>query len=166
MGAGLIPVAEFDETIFYLFGQECYDKKWGDFGGRPTKNESVFDNAIREGYEELNGFLGTKTELKNLVKNNFIKKLDSENNKYHSYLFRIPFDPFLPTYFNNNHKFIEKNFSQKIDKNGFFEKSQIKWFTIYELNKEKSKFRTFYKDIVQQIIDNSSNIHRIIKIKK
>ena len=163
MGAGILPVAEYDGTIYFLFGQEYYDKKWGDFGGCPIKQEYVFDNAIREGYEEVDGFFGTKIELKKMVKDNFIKKLNSEDNKYHSYLFKTFYDPHLPFYFNNHHKFINSNFPKEVDNNGYFEKSQMKWFTKNDLIKEKSKFRHFYKDIVQQIIDNYGIIYKILK---
>ena len=163
MGAGILPVSEFDETLYFLFGQEYDGKKWGDFGGGPIKHESVFDNAIREGYEELDGFFGTKTNLRTIVKNNFISKLNTVDNKYHSYLFKINYDKNLPMYFNNHHKFIHSNFPKKVDKDGFFEKSQIQWFTIDELIKEKSKFRSFYRNIVQQIIDNYNSIYKIIK---
>jgi len=89
-------------------------------------------------------------------------KLDNTDNKYHSYLFMIPYDPFLPTYFNNHHKFMKTNFSDKINKNGYFEKSKMQWFSKNDLIKEKSKFRLFYKDIVQQIIDKYDIIYKII----
>ena len=154
MGAGILPVAKHNGITYFLFGQEVYDKKWGDFGGSPDfKSEPVFDTAIREGYEELDGFLGTKTELKEMVKKNFLTKLNSKDDKYHSYLFKINYDPNLPFYFNNHHKFIKANFPEKVNKNGNFEKSQMKWFTQKELKKEQPNFRYFYKDIVQQILD-------------
>jgi hypothetical protein len=153
MGAGVLPVAKHNGTIYFLFGQEVYDKTWGDFGGSPHKPESVFDNAIREGYEELDGFLGPKTDLKEMVKSNLITILKSKDEKYHSHLFKMVYDPNLPFYFNNHHKFIKANFPEKVNKNGYFEKNKMKWFTIKELKKEKSNFRHFYKDIVQQIID-------------
>jgi len=73
MGAGILPVAINNNTVFILLGQEAYDKKWADFGGSPSpKTEAVFKTAIREGYEELDGFLGTKKELKKMVENNLI----------------------------------------------------------------------------------------------
>ena len=162
MGAGILPVAEYRGVIYFLFGQEYYDRTWGDFGGSPIKNESDFETAIREGYEETDGFFGTKTELKKMVNNNLIRKFNSKDNKYHSYLFETYYDQSLPYYFNNHHKFINSNFPQEIDENGFFEKSQIQWFTKNDLINEKSKFRPFYKDIVQLLIDNYSKILKII----
>jgi len=163
MGAGIVPVAEYKGTIYFLFGQEYYDKTWGDFGGKPNNSEAVFENAIREGYEELDGFFGTKIELKQMVKFNFIKRLNSLDDTYHSYLFKTYYNPDLPMYFNNHHKFIQDNFPNEVDKNGYFEKSQMRWFTKNDLINEKLQFRYFYKDIIQQIINNYDIIYKKIK---
>ena len=165
MGAGILPVAEYKGNIYYLFGQEVYDKKWSDFGGGAHgHNESHFDNAIREGYEETDGFFGTKTELKKQVNDNYIIRLDTEKG-YHAYLFKISFDVLLPKYFNNHHKFIKNNFPEKIDKKGFFEKNQMKWFTVNEL-KNKYKFRSFYIEIIDLILNNSNYIKSLVINKK
>ena len=64
MGAGIVPVAIFKGTLVFLFGKESYDNKWGEFGGSSEKNEEKFATAIREGYEELDGFFGTQQQLK------------------------------------------------------------------------------------------------------
>ena len=153
MGAGILPIAINNNTVFFLLGQEAYDKKWADFGGSPSpKTEAVFKTAIREGYEELDGFLGTKKELKKLVEKNLIEKISKNDNTYHSYLFTIQYDPLLPSYFNNHHKFIKENFPEKIDKKGYFEKSNIKWFSLGELQNTNFKFRDHYKEIIKKIV--------------
>ena len=152
MGAGILPISKYKNTIFFLLGREHYDKKWSDFGGKKMNNESKLEIAIREGYEELNGFLGTKNQFKNLVKKNLVLEIEKQDKTYKSYLFTIPYDPNLPIYFNNHHKFMESNFPLTIDKNGFFEKSQIRWFTLQELQSNKYEFRTFYKEIISEII--------------
>jgi hypothetical protein len=157
MGAGLIPVSIHNGNILFLFGEEASEKKWSDFGGGSKHNESKLDTAIREGYEETNGFFGTKSELKKIVANNLIGHIDTSDGKHRSYLFSIIYDPLLPTYFNNNHKFIKQNFSTKIDKDGFFEKSRIKWFTELELS-NTSKFRPFYRSIPPLLQRNIRNI--------
>ena len=152
MGAGILPIAKYKNTVLFLLGREHYDKKWSDFGGKRMNNESNFELAIREGYEELNGFLGSKNQLKNLVKNNLVVEIEKMDKSYHTYLFTIPYERNLPMYFNNLHKFIETNLPLSIDKNGLFEKSQIKWFTLKELQSDKYVFRSFYKEIVEEII--------------
>ena len=130
----------------------------------PGRNESHFDNAIREGYEETDGFFGTKSELKKKVNDNYIIRLDTHNG-YHAYLFKIHYDALLPEYFNNHHKFIKNNFPEKVDKHGFFEKNNMKWFTLNEL-KDKYKFRSFYKEIVELIINNSNHIKSLVINKR
>lgn len=154
MGAGILPLAINNNTVYFLLGKEYYDKKWSDFGGsRDSKTETTFETAIREGYEELDGFLGTKSKVKQMVKDNYITKISKHDNTYHTYVFKIQFDPLLPEYFNNHHKFMQRHFPDKIDKKGFFEKSDIKWFTLDDLNNTKKyKFRYHYKEIIKKLL--------------
>ena len=70
MGAGILPVSIHKNKLHFLFGQEENGNKWSDFGGRSESNETDLQTAIREGYEELNGYYGTMKEFKQLVKNN------------------------------------------------------------------------------------------------
>ena len=102
MGAGIVPVAKHNGQLYFLFGKEVYGKKWSDFGGSSNKSESLFDTALREGYEETDGFLGTKQELWTLVQKNLLGTIEQKNG-YKSYLFQIPYDSKLPTYFNAHH---------------------------------------------------------------
>lgn len=151
MGAGIVPIAISNNTIYFLLGQEVFDKKWSDFGGSSNKSESIFETAVREGYEELNGFLGSKQKLKETIKNNYISKISKSDNTYHSYLFKIPYDSLLPQYFNNHHKFIQTNFPEKIDKKGYYEKCNIRWFRYNELEQNKYKYRIHFKEIIKKI---------------
>ena len=57
MGAGILPVALHRGKLLFLFGKEHVGGKWSDFGGSPIKNETKFQTAIREGYEETDNFL-------------------------------------------------------------------------------------------------------------
>lgn len=143
--------------ILFLFGREVSNGKWSDFGGRPDKNETRFDTALREGYEELNGFLGNEENLYELINNNLIMHISG---RYNTYIFNYEYDPNIVLYFNNHHKFIENNLPHKINRNGLFEKSEIKWFSIDELEKNKLIFRGFYTKIIDLILKN------IIQIKK
>ena len=62
MGAGILPVALHHDKIFFLFGKENKNADtpgWSDFGGGKEKGERPLTTAIREGYEELSGFLGS-----------------------------------------------------------------------------------------------------------
>ena len=50
-----------------------------------------------------------------------------------------------------------------IDKNGLFEKSKIKWFTISTIRKNKNKFRTFYYEALELIFKNKDEIYNNVK---
>lgn len=160
MGGGIVPVAIHGKTIYFLFGREVENKQWGDFGGGREGKETRFQTAIREGCEELDGFLGCESSLKKQVTDNLLAKINTE--KLLTYLFQIDYDENLPIYFNNHHKFIEKHLKPKVNKKGLFEKSQIKWFSIAEMKRSRSTFRPFYR----KVLDNIISIHREIENKK
>jgi hypothetical protein len=70
VGAGLLPVALHKGCIYLLFGRENElndTPGWADFGGGTKPNESIIDAAAREGSEELNGLLGSQSEMKKIA---------------------------------------------------------------------------------------------------
>ena len=156
MGGGIIPVAFHQGKRYLLFGKEVVDGKWSDFGGGKEGNESSFKTAIREGCEELSGFLGCKAKLNKIVNEHKIIHLRAIT--YNSYLFEIKYDPNLPVYFNNNFSFIKKNFPDLLATDGMFEKSEIKWFEINSLRNNRWQFRPFYRHMVDVIVENKENI--------
>ena len=156
MGGGILPLAIKGNKLYLLFGKEVEDGKWSDFGGGKEGSESPLRTAIREGCEELDGFLGCESALKKLVTRDMVVKLKHE--QYHTYVFRIPYDEILPDYFRNHHIFIKKHLPHLIRKNGLFEKSEIKWFSIEEIKHAKSQFRPFYKKILNLLLENHEAI--------
>lgn len=172
MGAGIMPIAVYKETLFVLLGKERFkeNKKnlWCDFGGGvDKKNKFEINNpyytAIREGVEELNGLLGDFKILKNKVDQHLLCNISNNDDTYHSFLFNIDYDINLPIYFNNQNKFIEeKLYNIATANNGLFEKSEIKWFSIIQLKKilhdDKPFFRKHFISIINQIIKNEKNI--------
>jgi len=159
MGGGILPIAIHNQKLYFLFGREVHDKMWGDFGGGREGKETKFQTAIREGCEELDGFLGCASALKKRVTANLVTQIDTE--KLCTYLFQIGYDENLPFYFNNHHQFINKHLHNKVNKKGLFEKSQIKWFSIAELKRSRSSFRPFYR----KVLDNIFSISREIEAK-
>lgn len=151
MGAGILPVTLFKGTIFFLLGKEYKNNYWCDFGGSSDNLESTFDTAIREGYEELDGFLGNKNDLKNRVSNNLIKKHSLE--RYTTYLFFVNYNEInnMPYYFNNHRNFINRELNY-VGKEGIFEKSEIKLFNKKELTKNINNIRPFYRDILPELL--------------
>ena len=161
MGAGILPIAIHNRKVYLLIGKEHDEKKWSDFGGSTEYNETAFNTAIREGCEELNGFLGCKSQLSKLVRKNMLTHINKNN--YTSFLFQIEYDENLPFYFNKNSKYIRNKFPELINTNGNFEKSEIKWINIDELHKYRHIFRIFYKSIVSEIIKYKKDIKSYLK---
>jgi hypothetical protein len=62
----------------------------------------------------------------------------------------------LPYYFSNNYKFICEYLKGHVDhpSNGLFEKSEIRWFTVEELKRERNIFRDYFRNIIDIIIYN------------
>ena len=161
MGAGILPVALYRGTLFILLGQERHSNyKWCDFGGTPHKGEKPFKTAIREGTEELNGFFGTEEELEKDVNSNMLMSIYYD--KYTSYVYRVKYDRNLPTYFNNNNKFIEKNAPDIVDThhNGLYEKKTINWFSVNKFRNSKymQMVRPHYVEHITSILKNTDYI--------
>lgn len=152
MGAGILPVSFHKNTLYFLFGEEENERKWSDFGGGKNNNETPLQTAIREGYEETNGILGTMSDIKDILKHNTLLKIGIE--EYTSFIVKVGYDERLPYYFNNQQKFIKSHFPNLINKNGFFEKRQMKWMTINDMKTKRKYFRGHYKSILDHIIKN------------
>ena len=168
MGGGLLPVAIKNNKVYFLFGKENElddTPGWADFGGGHEQGETHFDTALREGSEEINGFLGSAEQLRKRVKKNKIATIKFK--EYSTYIFKMDFDENLPTYYKNNYEFFSRylpHVKHKKD-NGLLEKAKIKWFSYEELKKEKKDFRSFYQNIVELIIKEEKNITNKMRSK-
>jgi 8-oxo-dGTP pyrophosphatase MutT (NUDIX family) len=154
MGAGVLPVTLYKGELYFLFGEEFDEHKWIDFGGGAKPGESTLQNAMREACEELNGFFGSCNEIKQLIKENLVLKLNLEsqgNKTYTTFIVQVPYDPHLPFYFNNHHKFIKTHLPHLVGKNGLFEKRQIRWMTLADIKEKRSQFRHYYKPMLDQL---------------
>jgi len=165
MGAGVLPVAIYKGTLFLLLGQERNNNLWCDFGGGQHKGEKPYKTAIREGTEELNGFLGDENDFETTVNNNFILSITFD--RYTSYIFRTNYDKKLPQYFTNVNNFAEFHLKDKIDTkyNGLFEKKQIQWFPLSKFKEDKSRamFREHYKPVLDSVLKNEQFIIKFIE---
>lgn len=165
MGGGALPIAynKKNKKVYLLFGKENeYLNKdspgFSDFGGGEKPGESALDTALREGCEELNGFFGCEGEIKRLIKENLVTSLNHD--RYTTFLFEIEYDENLPYYFNNNYKFLKSHVNKLVRHatNGLFEKSVIKWMTFDDLRNERGSFRSYYRNVVDVILDNEDDI--------
>jgi len=161
VGAGLLPAAVHKGTIYLLFGRENElndTPGWADFGGGSKPNETPLDVATREGSEELNGLLGSQSHLKKIAVKHKIAELLFKT--YTTIVFKTDYDERLEDYYLNNYRFFEKYLpgAKKNPHNGLLEKAEIKWFTFAELRKNRSKFRAFYRNMVDVILEHEDEI--------
>ena len=165
MGAGILPTSIVNGKLYFLFGKEnkyADTPGWSDFGGGTDNNESFMETALREGSEELTGYLGDKQDLKNILsKGTYIIQNDE---KYKMYLFALEYDPNLPYYYNNNYKFLDKKLDPTIiKKSKIFEKSEIRWICIDDLIKMKNQFRTYFQNKIYIILKDKKKIYDFIQ---
>ena len=71
VAGSILPIAIKNNKLYFLFGKENLmedsAKGWSDFGGRCDNNETPYETALREGSEELTGFLGNPLQIKQLI---------------------------------------------------------------------------------------------------
>lgn len=169
-GAGILPTAIINNKLFFLFGKENkYEdsaKGFSDFGGGTDNNETFIQTAIREGTEELTGFLGNENDLKKLLNKHGNFAIDYNCKKYSTYrthIFPIEYNENLVKYYNNNQQFIQKHLDPRIIKTTkIFEKAEIKWICVDDLKKQRHQFRVFFKNIIDDIILQQKQIKKFI----
>jgi hypothetical protein len=170
MGAGILPTTIYKNKLYFLFGKENkYEDTapgFGDFGGGTDNNESYLETAIREGCEELTGFLGSEEDLKNLLNKYGTYNIDvktSSGSIYRIHLFPLEYDDKLPFYYNNNQQFLQKRLYPNVIKNSkIFEKEEIRWICVDDLLKMKGEFRFFYGKTLGRLYNERNNIKKFI----
>lgn len=172
MGASVLPVTIYKGKLYFLFGKERPDDEnpgWSDFGGGTDDKESYIQTAIREGGEELTGFLGSDKDVKHLLQRFGTFNVDFKSDGYGIYrvhIFPMEYDPLLPFYYNNNQRFLQERLDPKIIRDTkIFEKQQIKWICIDDIvkMKKKKKFRSFYQNVIDLILAQRSEIDAFIR---
>jgi 8-oxo-dGTP pyrophosphatase MutT (NUDIX family) len=165
MGASVLPVTVHDGKILLLFGKERdidSNPGWSDFGGGTDKGESFMETAVREGSEELTGFIGDPAEIRKMLRKYGTVNIDHQSKGYSTYrchIFPMVYDEMLPHYYNNNQRFLQKRLDSKIIRDTkIFEKTQIQWFDINELAKRRHEFRDFYRNIIDLILARKDEI--------
>jgi len=174
MGGSVLPATIDNKGVLrFLFGKERdidENPGWSDFGGGTENGESYMTTAIREGGEELTGFLGDEKEIKALLNKygtyNVTYPGSNGHMGYRVHIFPFKYDEYLPFYYNNNQKFIQKRLDPKIIRDTkIFEKQEIKWWSIKEIKKGKKQFRSFYQNIVDMILADSNKIEEFVRNK-
>jgi len=172
MGASILPVTVYKGKLYFLFGKErAIDENpgWSDFGGGTDNKETYIQTAIREGGEELTGFLGSDADVKQLLTRFGTFDVDYKSDGYGIYrvhIFPMDYDAQLPHYYNNNQRFLQKRLNPKmIQDSKIFEKQQIQWFSLADIMKMKKKkeFRSFYQNVVELILAKKPEIDVFIR---
>jgi hypothetical protein len=165
MGASVLPVAIHDNKLYFLFGKERdidENPGWSDFGGGTDKGETFLETAIREGGEELTGFLGSSSDIRSMLSKYGTYNIDYKSEGYSTYrchIFPMEYDSKLVQYYNNNQVFLQKRLDKKIIRDTkIFEKTQIKWFSFDDMKKNQNQFRSFYRNIVALILAHRPGI--------
>lgn len=175
VAASILPICMHNGKLHFLFGKENAmeqsAKGWSDFGGRKEDNESIYKAALREGAEELTGFLGDENKLRKTIRNNggYFK---ISHNQYHVHLFCLPYDSSLVEHYNDNHQLIwdrMQNMSETqkklINETRIFEKIELCWFSLDDMEARKGEFREFYQAIVDKFICQKKEIMKFLKSK-
>jgi len=166
MGAGILPVSIVNNKLHFLFGKESvYDDSPGysDFGGGTDPGETPIQTAIREGGEELHGFIGNKQQLRAHLRKN--KYYLCQFERYSVFMVLIDYDPNLPIYYNNHYDFLFKHLPDNlvhdiIFDQHVFEKQHVKWFSEKELKTKSRLFRGFYRPFLKNYLGKRNDILR------
>lgn len=170
MGAGILPTTIHDGKLYFLFGKEGkYEDSapgFSDFGGGTDNKESFFETAVREACEEFTGFLGSESEVRKMLKHNgtyFIDHKTDGHQTYRMFIFPFEYNEWLPHYYNNNQRFLQKRLSPKILKTSkLFEKAEIRWICVDDLPKIKSQFRFYFIHIIDSILNQQQSIAHFV----
>ncbi len=137
---GLIPYSIYDGKLVFLFGKNVEERHWSssgywtDFGGSPEQDETIYETAAREGFEESMGFLGSRAEILTAIKGT--KSYPYGNSVLIPY--RLDYDEASqwPEIYKRTYQYMSACFkttflgtpSASCCPEGFFEKVEIEWF--------------------------------------
>lgn len=175
MGAGILPTTIHNGELYFLFGKEGkYEDSapgYSDFGGGTDNKETFLETAIREAGEEFTGFLGSDSDVRKLLSKHGTYTIDYKSDGHQTYrmhIFPFEYNEWLPFYYNNNQRFLQKRLSAKIFRTTkIFEKAEIRWVNVNKLKKMRPKFRCYFQNIVDMILSQKNGIKSfIIKCSK
>jgi 8-oxo-dGTP pyrophosphatase MutT (NUDIX family) len=171
MGAGILPTTIHDGKLYFLFGKEGkYEDSapgFSDFGGGTDHRESFMETAVREAGEEFTGFLGNDTDVRKLLRKHGTYNIDYEtdgHDTYRMHIFPFVYDHWLPHYYNNNQRFLQKRLPPKVFKSTkIFEKAEIRWVPVDHLKKMRPQFRSYFQHIVDMMLAQQDSIRAFIQ---
>ena len=171
MGAGILPTTIHNGKLYFLFGKEGkYEDSapgFSDFGGGTDNSESYLETAVREAGEEFTGFLGSDADVRKLLRKHGTYNIEykSDGHKtYRMHIFPFEYNEWLPYYYNNNQRFLQKRLPPKVFKTTcIFEKAEIRWICVDDLKQMLPQFRSFYQSTVNAILNQKETIKSFIE---
>lgn len=176
-GSSILPVALHNNKLYFLFGKENSLEEsapgFSDFGGGIEKGETPFETALREGSEELTGFLGSPSKIRKHIKKmggtyafTHTNPKNSAQN-YTVHIVKYPYDAAMTVYYNDNHHFLWNRMNRRFLKSTkLFEKIEIEWFSEDDLKKRMSEYRPFYREVVETLLQKLEQIREFITNKE
>lgn len=147
--AGILIYTVIDNKYLFLLGKESTGRDtglWSDFGGKIEPGETVKQAAVRECYEETMGLLGTRENLDSYI---------ADQQPYHTFTGGHWFFLSLDYTWVENKSLIELfsrfyNYGYSLtQKEGYFEKSAISWFTLDEIANSDKMRHHFKKSLLR-----------------
>jgi 8-oxo-dGTP pyrophosphatase MutT (NUDIX family) len=171
MGAGILPTTIHNGKLYFLFGKEGkYEDSapgFSDFGGGTDNDETFLETAVRESGEEFTGFLGNDAEVRKMLRKCGTYNIDYKTDGHKTYrmhIFPFEYNEWLPYYYNNNQRFLQKRLDAKILKNSkIFEKAEIRWIPIDDLKKMRPQFRSYFQNIIDMMLNQKESIKLFIQ---
>jgi hypothetical protein len=157
MGAGILPTTIHNGKLYFLFGKENKFEDsapgFSDFGGGTDNNESYFETAVREAGEELTGFLGNDKDIRKMLNMfgtyNIDYTVNTGHKTYRMHIFPFEYNHWLPYYYNNNQRFLQKHLPE----------------TVFKTTKifEKAEIRCYFQNMVDMILNQQESIKKFIR---
>jgi 8-oxo-dGTP pyrophosphatase MutT (NUDIX family) len=172
-GSSILPVALHNNKLYFLFGKENSLEEsapgFSDFGGGIEKGETPFDTAVREGSEELTGFLGDPAKIKRHIKTTggayAFTHTNAKNSaqNYTVHIVKYPYDADMTKYYNDNHRFLWSRMNRRFLKSTkLFEKIEIEWFSEDDLRRRMSEYRPFYREVVETLLQKMQEVRNFV----
>jgi len=176
-GSSILPVALHNNKLYFLFGKENSLEEsapgFSDFGGGIEKGETPFETAVREGSEELTGFLGDPAKIKRHIKKSggtyAFTHTNAKNSaqNYTVHIVKYPYDASITTYYNDNHRFLWNKMNRQFLKSTkLFEKIEIEWFSEDDLRRRMSEYRPFYREVIETLLQKMQEIRNFVHQRK
>jgi hypothetical protein len=79
------------------------------------------------------------------------------------HIFPFKYNEWLPHYYNNNQRFLQKRLPEKVFKTTkIFEKAEIRWVCVDDLKKMRPQFRSYFQNIVDMMLNQKESIKSFI----